>query len=154
MTRSPRPGEINMVDNEFITEEEYKRIAAAGDLVTNFEAFGTHYVYRKSFIEDIRNQNVIPAAIVYTPIVEQFLRVYPESIGVFLMPVSEELLIQRMKERGESNETIRKRLATINQEKEAYYIYQKHYKYCFEIKDNEGVYDNVKTILKEYKINY
>lgn len=152
MTRQPRPGEVHMVDNEFLSEEEYKKVEDSGDFFMSVEFFGAKYGYRKSFVENIKKEGFIPIAILFTPVVELFYREYPESFGIYLLPTSADLLTKRMKQRGENKETIEKRLSSMQNEIEFYETKAKQfYAQCFKISRDEDIEEVVEAVTKHYE---
>ncbi len=150
MTRKPREHEVNMVDNEFLTEEQYETDAKNGAFFTDYNFFGTRYGYRRKFIEDIVEEGFIPAIIFFTPLIQDFVAAYPDSIRVFLMPGDDDLLVARMRERGDSPLEIRKRLASMREEVEAFEKNKQYFTASFPISNDEDVYEVVKFALKSY----
>lgn len=116
MTRQPRAGEQNLVDNEFLTDQQFDQAIESGDFFMINHFLGQRYGYRRSFIQAIQGQGGVPAAIVFAPTVEQFLVTYPESFVVFLLPESLEFLAERMRRRGDSEAEITKRLVSAEAE--------------------------------------
>ncbi|MEI3401841.1 MAG: hypothetical protein V8R51_05820 [Clostridia bacterium] len=47
-TRNKRTGEINGVDKEFVSEEEFERLKKENKIVVDFEFLGSKYAYKKS----------------------------------------------------------------------------------------------------------
>lgn len=152
MTRAPREGEKNMVDNEFLTIEEYAEVEKSGDFFMSVEFFGNKYGYRKSFVEGIIAEGKIPIAIVYAPVLKLFLKEYPESHVIFLYPANNDLLIERMKRRGESEETIQKRLEGSKKEIGEYEANKGLYKKAYTITDDTNAFRIIDEILKEYSV--
>jgi guanylate kinase len=119
-TRSIRPGEVQNVDMNFVSEEEYDELENDGDMFMSNSFLNARYGYRRSFIEGIKNEGKIPVAIVYSTVVDQFYREFPESFGIFLYPSNPDLLKYRMKNRGDTDETIERRMLAMQQEVDAY----------------------------------
>ena len=46
-TRNKRTGEINGVDKEFVSEEEFERLKKENKIVVDFEFLGSKYAYKK-----------------------------------------------------------------------------------------------------------
>lgn len=153
MTRQPRVGEIHMVDNEYLSHEEFDEVEKSGDFILVINIFGEKYGYRKSFIEDIKKQGLIPVAIMFTPHIELFTRNYPESLTVYLYPKSLSLLEKRMRMRGDSEEIIKKRLASAEEEMRSYREDVKEfYQMCFQIYRDEDVEIVVEKIIDYYSL--
>ena len=152
MTRQPRAGEKHMVDNEFVTDNEFRTIEQNGDFFMVNRFFGTQYGYRRSFVNQIQAASHIPVAIVFTPIVDQFFAANPEAIGIFLAPSSVDLLHQRMRRRGDLPEQIAKRLAGVQEEIESYELNKNLFDTVFDINDDNDIYKVVEAITQAYHL--
>lgn len=118
-TRAPRPGEQHGVDYLYVSEEEFSRHIAAGDMLEWAEIHGglqrsgtpagpvvdARAAGRPVLIEvDIEGARNIKKAI-------------PEAVTVFLTPPSWEVLVERLTGRGtETPEVIERRLQTARAE--------------------------------------
>lgn len=113
-TRPMRPGELNGVDYNFLSVEEFERNEAAGvyaESVTYNASFGIcHYGSRKSSYEDDSNKKVI----ILNP---YGLKMVKESLGAqnavsVYLRLDDELLLKRLSIRGDAQEEILRRLET------------------------------------------
>ncbi|QEK38350.1 guanylate kinase [Candidatus Cytomitobacter primus] len=109
-TREKRVGEEDSVDYFFLSEVEFIKKKDNQELVDYDKVFSTWYgVERKEFEKN--DQNVVMPA---TFIGVANLRKHFDNVqSIFLNPPSEEILIQRMKERMMSPEMIEKRIKNI-----------------------------------------
>ena len=152
MTRAPRFGEKHMVDNEYVSHVEYEKIVKSGDFFMNNEFFGEKYGSRRSFVDEIKKAGKIPTMIILSQLVPQFIQEYSDSIAIFLAPKDLELLRLRMQKRGDSSESIEKRLKSAQEEIAAYEKFKHLFKYKFEIEKDEDVYGILEEILEiEFK---
>ncbi len=110
VTRPIRPGEINGIDYEFITEEEYKQFEKENAFVTSLYAAYAHRGLRKALVQNIVNEGKTPICVLVPQVMEQFTKAYPDTIAVFLMPENDDLLTHRMKLRGDTPQQIQERL--------------------------------------------
>jgi len=153
MTRDQRKGERNLIDNEFVNKKKYLEIEESGDFFMSKTFFDQMYGYRRSFVEKIAEDNLIPVAILFTPVVDDFFKEYPESFGVYLYPSSFELLERRMKARNESEDSIKRRLESAKEEIRVYEEEKKSfYQNCFKISDDRDVNKVIEKILDYYNI--
>lgn len=110
-TRKPRPGEINGKHYFFMSVEEFKRKidqkAFAEWAIVHENYYGTPRRFIDSTIE--KGSHIIMDIDVFGK--KQFDKLYPEAIGVLIIPPSIEELERRLRERKSDNdEDIRVRL--------------------------------------------
>lgn len=118
-TRQPRPGEVDGKDYYFISPERFKQLIAEGAFV-EWEQVYAHQYYgtlkreverlwqaQKHIIFDIDVKGAI-----------NIKKAYPNnSLAVFICPPSEEVLIERLKQRRtEDQRSLEKRIKKIKQE--------------------------------------
>ena len=112
-SRQPRDGESHGRDYYFLSREEFMRRVAAGDFLEWEEVYqGTCYGTLKSEIERIWNNGKV---IVFDVDVNGGYNIKKyfgdDSLSIFVMPPSIEVLEQRLRGRGtDSEESIAKRL--------------------------------------------
>jgi guanylate kinase len=116
-TRAPRPGEVDGVDYHFVDEQTFVSMIGAGEFVESAEVHGNRYG---------TSQRVISAALLRDEDLvleidwqgaQQVRRLYPESVGIFILPPSIAELERRMRARGQDADTvIQRRLANAREE--------------------------------------
>lgn len=150
-TRAQRQNEIHGTDYEFLTEEQYKIYETEGAFITSVYNLNAWYGIRKELVDTIIQENKIPTCVIVPQIIDQIIQAYPTTNAVFLRPESRDLLISRMKLRGDSEEKITKRLEQTLIEIELYEKRKHFYKACLTVtKDN---FDEItKNILKYYNL--
>ncbi|HOX55243.1 MAG: guanylate kinase [Candidatus Omnitrophica bacterium] len=110
-TRPRRRGEKANKDYRFVSEGEFLRQKARGQLLEHEKVFGFFYGTPKSFVEDNIRQgkDVILSIDVKGAAVVK--KIYPEACGIFIMPPSVDILKQRLLKRStESRIDMLKRL--------------------------------------------
>lgn len=110
-TRPKRRGEKSNKDYRFVSEDEFLRQKARGQLLEYEQVFGFFYGTPKGFVEDniARGKDVILSIDVKGAAVVK--KIYPEACGIFIMPPSVDILKQRLKKRStESRKDMVKRL--------------------------------------------
>lgn len=147
-TRAPRTGEVDGVHYYFKTEEEYQRMIAAGEFLETAAVYNNFYgtpkkpVYEKLALgQDVMFE-------IDTLGAKQIKKMYPESITIFIIPPSFEILEKRLRDRGtDSESSIRRRLASAKSELEKY----KQYDYIVFNDDLETAISQVLAIIEAEK---
>ncbi|MCR5028671.1 MAG: guanylate kinase [Fibrobacter sp.] len=116
-TRAPREGEVDGVHYFFKSRDEFKRMIANNELVEWNEVHGNFYGTPKSFVEKMLSEGkrVLFDLDVFGKV--NFDKVYPEAIGILILPPSLEILEQRLRNRNtDSDEVINLRLHNARKE--------------------------------------
>lgn len=116
-TRVPRPGEENGREYHFVDVETFRRMIDQGDFLEWAEVHGNFYGTSKTWIvNQISGGNDVLLEIDWQG-AQQVRAVFPEAIGVFILPPSLEELQRRLTGRGtDSAEVIARRLAAAQAE--------------------------------------
>jgi guanylate kinase len=116
-TREPRPDEEEGVDYLFISEEEFQRMLANGELLENAHVYND---YKGVPREQVRSAMASGKDVLMRLDVQgaaTIREVASEAILIFLNTASEEELIERLRSRGtDSAEDLEKRLQTAREE--------------------------------------
>jgi guanylate kinase len=117
-TRKKREGEQEGVHYFFLGREQFQKIIDDGGMVEWAEVHGNYYGTSRDFLEGAVKQGKIVVLDIDVQGVESFKRLYPdETLSVFLLPPSMEVLETRLRSRGtDSNEVIEKRLRNAREE--------------------------------------
>ena len=124
-TRSPREGEEEGISYYFISEKEFKKRIKNNDFL-EYNKYGTgkYYGTPRSTNIDYLNKGYDVILEIDINGFHQIKEVYPECIGIFIMPPSIDELYARLKFRNtEDEETIKVRLETAKNEIENRDIY-------------------------------
>lgn len=105
-TREPRIGEINGESYYFVTQQEYEEIQASGEFFMSNTFFNAQYGIQRVEVNGILERGLRPVVEIYTPTIEQFLREFPDSDTVFMLPDNLELIRERMLARGDAPEKV------------------------------------------------
>ncbi len=110
-TRSPRPGEVDGKDYHFVSRDTFLAMAKRGDFLESAEVYGNLYGTSQPWI---RNQIAAGRNILLEidwQGAAQVRRIFPESIGIFILPPSLAALETRLTGRGQdSAEVIARRM--------------------------------------------
>lgn len=116
-TRAPRPGEENGVHYHFVSIETFKQMQVAGDFLESAEVHGNFYGTSRQGIESLLAADRDVILEIDWQGAQQVRRVYPESVGVFIVPPSFDVLETRLQGRGQdSSEVIARRVANAREE--------------------------------------
>lgn len=116
-TRAPRPGEVNGQDYHFVDEKTFLDMLQRGDFLESAEVYGNRYGTSQPWIESV----IAGGADILLEIdwqgAAQVRRLFPEAIGIFILPPSLEVLTERLKGRGtDAPEVIARRLAAARED--------------------------------------
>ena len=111
-TRAPRPGEVSGKDYRFVTKEEFVRERDQGHFLEWAEVHGHFYGTSKPWIESqMQSGNDVMLEIDWQG-AQQIRRLIPSVQWIFIFPPSIEALEERLRKRGQDDETtIQRRLA-------------------------------------------
>ena len=110
-TRAPRPGEKNAVDYHFIDDATFLAMKGRGEFLEDAEVHGYRYGTSKKVITEAlaRGEDLILE--IDWQGARQVRTLYPDCVGIFILPPSIEELERRMRSRGQDAEAvIRRRL--------------------------------------------
>ena len=116
-TRAPRPGEQNSREYHFVEEKAFLEMLERGDFLESAEVHGYRYGTSESAINrELADKHDLILEIDWQG-AQQVRRLYPDCIGIFILPPSIEELERRMQKRGQDAEdVIRRRMAVAKDE--------------------------------------
>ncbi len=123
-TRSPREGEVEGRDYYFRTREEFERGVKAGEFAESAEVHGHLYGTLRSEIERVLGSGRHVIMDIDVQGAKQLAAVFPDSMLVFILPPSAEVLIQRLEARKtEDAKSFIRRLRSAKEELKAIDLY-------------------------------
>ena len=116
-TRPPRPGEKDGVDYHFVDERKFLAMRERGEFLESAEVHGNHYgTSKKVILEALARGEHLILEIDWQG-AQQVRRLYPDAVGIFILPPSLEELERRLRGRGQDAEpVIRRRLENAREE--------------------------------------
>ena len=115
-TRPPRPGEKDCHDYHFVSRETFEAMLGRGDFLESAEVYGNYYGTSQVWItETMQSGRDILLEIDWQG-AAQVRRLFPEAIGVFILPPSLETLRKRLSARGQDSEEVIERRMCVAQE--------------------------------------
>lgn len=115
-TRAKRDGEVNGIDKEFASEQEFKQLKKDKKIVIDFELLGEKYAYRKKDIELGKNQ----VTEVHYSTIYEFKKHAKNVFAIYMIPKDLERAKLELKKRNLPIEVEEKRLQEIEEHVEEY----------------------------------
>ena len=116
-TRPPRPGEINGRDYHFVTTATFQQMLLNGEFIESAEVYGNLYGTSQHWVNKIIASGQDILLEIDCQGAQQIRKLFPQAIGIFIIPPSAEALATRLKTRAQDNpEIIQKRLAAAREE--------------------------------------
>ena len=116
-TRAPRKGEANGREYHFVDEKTFLAMLERGEFVESAEVHGNRYGTAQKVIDAALAAGDDLVLEIDWQGAQQVRRLFPEGIGVFILPPSVAELERRMRARGQdTDEVIRRRLASAEDE--------------------------------------
>jgi len=110
-TRRPRPGEQNGREYHFVDLPRFEAMLERGEFLESAEVHGHRYGTSQKVIDEVRARGRDLVLEIDWQGAEQVRRLYPESIGIFILPPSMAELEHRLRARAQdADEVIRRRL--------------------------------------------
>ena len=110
-TRPPRPGERDGVDYHFLTPQEFGARLERGEFAEWAEVHGNRYGTLRSAVRDVMRSGKHVMLDIDVQGARQMTAAFPESVTIFIVPPTVEVLVARLKGRkSESAEALALRL--------------------------------------------
>ena len=124
-TRAPRVGEVNGKDYYFLSTVEFERRRDGGEFAESAQVHENMYGTLRSEIQRVLSAGKHVVMDIDVQGARQFRRAFPESVTIFVLPPSAEILLERLRQRQtESKEQLARRLQSALQELQAVDEYQ------------------------------
>lgn len=149
-TRGIREGEVDGKDYFFVTREKFEETIKNGGLVEYAEYCGNYYGTPKAYVdEQLKNgKNVILDIEVQGAM--QIKEKFPDTLMMFVIPPSIEVLLQRLRKRGtESEEVIKRRITQAKTE----CTYMDKYEYLVINDDLDVAVKQMHSMIESAKFN-
>jgi guanylate kinase len=118
-TRPPRPGEQNGREYHFVDAPGFRRMQGEGEFLESAEVHGNLYGTSKRVISEALASGQDLILEIDWQGARQVRSLYPDCVGIFILPPSVEELERRMRSRGQDSEAvIRRRLDNAKEELE------------------------------------
>ncbi len=120
-TRAMRPGEVDSVDYNFVSMDDFNALIEQGQFLEYAEVFGNKYGTSQQWVkEQLAGGRDVILEIDWQG-AEQVRRLMPEAVTLFILPPSRAALRERLNARGQdSDEVIEGRMAEATNEMSHY----------------------------------
>ena len=105
-TRQPRPGEQNGVHYHFVSETQFLEILNAGGFLESADVHGAKYGTSQASVDAALQAGFDVILEIDWQGAAQVRTLYPQSIGIFILPPSVETLEQRLNGRGQDTSAV------------------------------------------------
>jgi guanylate kinase len=111
-TRAPRPGEADGREYHFVDRPTFLRMIEAAQFLESAEVHGNLYGTSQAAVQGVRESGRDVVLEIDWQGAQQVRRIFPDAIGIFILPPSMAELERRLRGRGQDGEeTIARRLA-------------------------------------------
>jgi guanylate kinase len=125
-TRPPRDGEVQGKDYHFLSHEDFSRGRKAGDFAESAEVHGHLYGTLRAEVERVLSSGRHVIMDIDVQGAKQFFAAFPDSVLVFILPPSADVLVERLRMRGtEDAKSLIRRFESAKDELKAVDLY--HY---------------------------
>lgn len=116
-TRQKAPTDVEGVDYHFVTDAEFDRMVAAGEFLEWANVFGQKYGTPRGWVEEQLRRGRLVILEIDVQGAIQVKRAMPQAFGIFVLPPSEDVLLDRLrKRRREAEAVIQRRFAEAKHE--------------------------------------
>ena len=105
-TRSIRPGEVNGVAYHFVSLAEFEEMVTAGEFLEHARVFDNCYGTARGSVEELLASGKHVILEIDWQGARQVKTKLPDTVGIFILPPSREVLEQRLRARGTDDEAI------------------------------------------------
>lgn len=105
-TRQMRPGETHGQDYFFVTVADFQAMQENGAFLEHAQVFDNFYGTAQKTVEENLNRGQDVILEIDWQGAEQIKKLLPESLSIFILPPSTEVLLQRLRNRGQDDEQI------------------------------------------------
>jgi guanylate kinase len=116
-TRPPREGEVDGVNYHFVERTRFESMILDGDFLEHANVFGNYYGTSQKWINSVMDAGRDILLEIDWQGAQQVRRIFPQAIGIFILPPSLQTLEARLRGRAtDSDEVIARRLAAAREE--------------------------------------
>ena len=105
-TRAKRPGEEDGVDYNFVDREAFSEMINKGLFLEHAEVFGNLYGTSCEWVANTLNEGIDVILEIDWQGAKQVRQQLPDAVSIFILPPSREALKNRLKSRGQDDESV------------------------------------------------
>lgn len=116
-TRGPRQGEVDGADYHFVERDAFEAMLERGEFLESAEVFGNRYGTSQRWVREKMAEGTDILLEIDWQGAQQVRKLFPRAVGIFVLPPSMEVLIQRLHARAQDRpEIIARRLEGAREE--------------------------------------
>jgi guanylate kinase len=116
-TRAPREGEQDGREYHFVPRDRFEEMIASADFLEHAEVYGNYYGTSRRWIEQQLEEDHDVLLEIDWQGAQQVRRLFPQMVGIFILPPSIAELQRRLEGRGkDAPETIARRMASARED--------------------------------------
>jgi guanylate kinase len=116
-TRQPRPGEVDGKDYRFLSVEAFQKLQQAGLFIEWAKVHDNYYGTPRDLIDQVTSLGQDVLLEIDWQGARQVKKLFPNTIGIFILPPSIQALEERLQLRGQDSQAvITKRILAANEE--------------------------------------
>ncbi|OPX55652.1 guanylate kinase [Oceanospirillum multiglobuliferum] len=105
-TRAARPGEVDGINYNFVSMEQFKNLVTDNAFLEHAEVFGNCYGTSKLWLDDQLNAGTDIILEIDWQGAQQVRKLMPNAVGIFILPPSQAALQKRLDSRGQDSAEI------------------------------------------------
>lgn len=105
-TRARRTGEVDGVDYHFVAEERFLAMIRAGEFLEYAKVFDNYYGTSRQALERQLSKGLDVILEIDWQGAQQVRRLMPDAVSIFILPPSQQALLERLRGRGKDSEEI------------------------------------------------
>ena len=148
-TRNRREGEGNGKDYFFSTVDTFKEMISEGAFLEHAQVFDNFYGTAKKSVEETLNKGIDVILEIDWQGAQQVRKMMPDSLSIFILPPSIEILQQRLEGRGQDSEEIIQRRMRDAVEEMSHY---NEFDYLVVNDDFQQASDEIKSIVLSHRL--
>ena len=150
-TRAPRPGEVSGREYQFTDVADFLARRARGEFLEAAEVHGHYYATSRSWITERLAEGRDVLLEIDWQGARQIRAVFPQAVGIFILPPSIEALEARLHRRGQdSTQVITRRLLAAGSE----IAHASEFDYVIINEDFEPALDQLATVVAATRLRY
>lgn len=104
-TRPRTSADVEGVDYHFVDDDEFERMKAAGEFLETADIYGKKYGTPRRWVEEQLKRGRVVILEIDVEGAKQVKGKLPETFAIFILPPSEETLLQRLRDRKREDES-------------------------------------------------
>jgi guanylate kinase len=148
-TRAPRAGEVNGREYHFVDEKTFIAMLERAEFLESAEVHGNRYGTSQAVVDGILKSGDDLMLEIDWQGAQQVRKLFPGTVGIFILPPSIEELERRMRRRGQdSDASIQRRMANAREEIE----HSVEFEYAMINKDFDVALQDLKAIIRAERL--